>query len=173
MQHVTLRPAFPQDAGFLYRLHKAALRDYVELTYGPWDEAWQRRRFLRSLNPDECQVIAFQGQDVGVVRTVERETEVFLSVIEILPPFQGKGIGTYVIRWVLDDAHRRGRPVVLQVFKVNPARGLYSRLGFVTVGETATHYQMRALPPEPKTPRGEDQHGQPLRGSRRSTGPSG
>jgi ribosomal protein S18 acetylase RimI-like enzyme len=148
MEGVTLRPASGQDADFLYRLHRDTLKDYVEQTYGTWDEEWQKKHFLQHLNPRECQVITAKGQDVGVLRTVEGKTEVLLSVIEILPEFQSKGIGTTVIRLVQDSAHSRGKPVALQVFKVNPARQLYSRLGFQTVGETATHYQMRALPPE-------------------------
>lgn len=148
MRSATLRPATWQDADFLYRLHRAALQNYVEQTYGPWDDQWQQRHFAQHYRPSECRIITLNGQDVGVVRTVEDDAEVCLSVIEILPQFQGGGIGTSVIQSVLDKAHGKGKPVTLQVFKVNPARRLYSRLGFENVGETDTHYQMRALPPE-------------------------
>src|SRR5207248_4890163 len=52
-----------------------------------------------------------------------------------------------------------GQSVGLQVLKVNPARSLYKRLGFLTTGQTATHYLMRATPEQqtrPNQPRAAD-----------------
>jgi ribosomal protein S18 acetylase RimI-like enzyme len=60
------------------------------------------------------------------------------------PALQGQGIGMLVIQQVLDEAKRSGKPVVLQVLKVNPARRLYERLGFSATGENETHYFMKA-----------------------------
>jgi ribosomal protein S18 acetylase RimI-like enzyme len=45
---------------------------------------------------------------------------------------------------VLDEARRSGKPVALQVLKVNPARRLYERLGFSVTGENETLYFMKA-----------------------------
>ena len=39
-----------------------------------------------------------------------------------------------------DAAHL---PLELQVLKVNPAKGLYERLGLAVIDETKTHYLMR------------------------------
>jgi ribosomal protein S18 acetylase RimI-like enzyme len=144
----TLRPATWEDADFLYRLHRAALKQHVEQTWGEWEEEWQQRHFRQRFHPAACQVIIFEEQDVGVVCMVEQEAQVVVNVIEVLPECQGRGIGTFVMRLVLREAHLRGKPVALQVLKVNPARRLYERLGFITMAETETHYQMRALPPD-------------------------
>jgi RimJ/RimL family protein N-acetyltransferase len=57
---------------------------------------------------------------------------------------QRQGIGTSVIQQVLDEARRSGKPVALQVLKVNPARRLYERLGFSVTGENETLYFMKA-----------------------------
>lgn len=140
-----LRTARAEDFDFLYRLHRAAMKGYVEQTWG-WDEAWQREHFRRHFNPSANQIIASRGRDVGVVSVSESNSEVSLNSIEVLPEFQRRGIGTGVIQAVLEDARRKGKPVVLQVLKVNPARGLYERLGFSVAGETSTHYLMRAAP---------------------------
>ena len=70
-----------------------------------------------------------------------------MRTIEILPEYQNRGVGSAVIRDVLAQAQAEGLPVGLQVLKVNPARRLYERLGFNVVGETATHYLMRAMIP--------------------------
>jgi len=146
MADPTLRPAVPEDFDFLYDLRRATMKDYVVQTWGKWDEEWQRSHFREHFNPAVCRIITFQGQDVGVLSLVEREGEVFLGNIEVSPDYQGKGIGTFVIRSVLKEAHRKGKPVALQVLKVNPARRLYERLGFSVAGETATHYLMKATP---------------------------
>ena len=121
------------------------MQHYVAQTWG-WDEAWQRNTFQQHFNPAECQIIAYQGRACGVVSVLERETEVFLKFIEVLPDYQNQGIGTAVIKSILEEAQHSGKPVSLQVLKVNPARSLYERLGFLNTGETATHYLMRATP---------------------------
>ena len=39
-----------------------------------------------------------------------------------------------------------GRSVSPRVLKVNPAKALYDRLGFIVVGDDAATYEMRARP---------------------------
>lgn len=145
MSDVELRPATSEDLDFLYHVHRAAMRDYVAQTWG-WDEQWQREHFRQHFDPSEAEIIRFGGQDVGYITVDHREDELFLANIAILPEYQNLGIGTFLIRKVLAEAKQLGRPATLQVLKVNPARSLYEQLGFVAVGETATHYVMRATP---------------------------
>jgi ribosomal protein S18 acetylase RimI-like enzyme len=142
---VQLRPATVQDADFLYRLHKAAMQHYVAQTWG-WDEAWQQQHFRRHFDPSTCQIIVSQGHAVGVLAVVRDASAVYLRTIEVLPAYQGRGLGTHLISALLAEAHHSGRPLVLQVLKVNPARHLYARLGFTITEETPTHYVMYAWP---------------------------
>ncbi len=66
-----------------------------------------------------------------------RPTEVYLARIEIHPDYQGRGIGGYLIRQLLDDARQRGQHLVLDVLAVNRrAHAFYRRHGFQ---ETARH----------------------------------
>lgn len=140
---ITYRPATPADFEFLYALHREAMRAAVEETLGAWDEAWQRDDFHRRFDPQSSQVIQFAGQDVGVMWVQPRAEELFLVALEILPAYQGQGIGSQALRGLLDDARRQGKPVALQVLKGNRrARDLYQRLGFGVTGENDTHYIM-------------------------------
>ena len=147
-KHITadvgLRPATMQDYNFLYDLHRATMKDIVAQTWG-WDDARQEQHFRQRFDPAARQIITFRGLDIGVLSVVERETDVFLQVIQVLPDYQRQGVGTSVIQSVLREAHRKGKPVALQVIKANRARRLYERLGFVTTGETETHFLMRAV----------------------------
>ena len=143
---VELRAARQEDAEFLFGLLKATMQAYVAQIWG-WDEEWQRAYFLERFDPSQERIVVLEGQDIGVLATEEREDELFLAKISILPGYQRRGIGTELIGSVLDRAFGRGVPVTLRVLKVNPARRLYERLGFVAVGETETHYLMESRPP--------------------------
>ncbi len=142
MSKYTLRQATYDDYEFLYQLHAATIREYVEATWG-WQEAWQEEYFARKFDPDARQVIQIDDQDAGVIVIEQRDEELFIGLIEIHPRFQRRGIGSALIQHTIDDAHARGLPVTLHVLKTNtPARRLYERLGFVIVSEEAYRYKM-------------------------------
>jgi ribosomal protein S18 acetylase RimI-like enzyme len=139
---IALRPANEKDADFLWELHSVVLKPYVAATWG-WDEEFQYRYFNEHFNPNRNQIIRYMGSEVGVMSIEETAHGYVLSTIEIMPQYQGLGIGTALIRDLLEKAATRGLPVSLRVLKVNPACQLYLRLGFLVVGETETHYWMR------------------------------
>jgi ribosomal protein S18 acetylase RimI-like enzyme len=142
---ISLRPATEDDYDFLWWLHCATMRPYVEKTWG-WDEQWQAEYFRDRFDPTTRQVVEGDGAPIGCISAERRGDRIFLGVIEIAPDHQDRGIGTKLIRGFLDEADGRGVPVELQVIKVNPARRLYERLGFVVMGKTETHYLMRRSP---------------------------
>ena len=127
-----------EDFEFLWRLHNAALKEYVRKTWG-WDEDWQRKNFLENFNTADGEIIVIEGRDIGFYWVIEKENEILLASIPLLPEFQNKGIGTGIIRDLLGKSNK---PVRLQVLRVNPARDLYERLGFKIVDETETHFWM-------------------------------
>ena len=135
---IKLRPVTTQDFEFLWHLHNAALRRYVEQTWG-WDEEWQRRHFTENFDPDVGKIITINGKDAGFLWVSEREDEIFLVSIRILPEFHNRGIGTRLITEVTSNGDK---PVRLHVLKVNPARHLYERLGFSISRDLGTHYEM-------------------------------
>ena len=148
---VTLRPAGAGDMEFLWGLHQATMHEYVDRTWG-WDAEDQRRRFVEGFDPGTLQVVERDGRAIGRLSVQHRPGEIFLASIEIAPELQNRGIATELIGEMCAEADRKRVPVGLSVLKVNPARRLYERLGFVCVEETATHYVMRREPPRSPFP---------------------
>jgi ribosomal protein S18 acetylase RimI-like enzyme len=144
---ISFRPVTDDDYEYLYALNKRTMRDYAEQTYGPWNEAIARQIFAERWSPESTRIMVIDGQDGGMLEVIPGDTSVWLANIRVAPEHQGQGIGTRLISEVLADAHGRGLPVTLRVLKVNPARRLYERLGFVVIGETEPQYLMEARLP--------------------------
>lgn len=139
---MNLRPATRNDFERLFDIHRAALQEYIELTWG-WDEDWQRAYFHEHFDPSTRHVISYESDVIGFLDLEIRNDCIDLQNIEIDPTYQGRGLGTEIVRRVLVDAKNHSIPVRLQVLKVNPrARALYERLGFVQIGQTGEHTQM-------------------------------
>ena len=65
----------------------------------------------------------------------------------ILPMYRIKGYGTRIIQGVVHDAEGTGHSIKLQMLKINPARKLHERLGFVVTGTDGPHQVMQRTPP--------------------------
>ena len=139
---IQLRPATAADDEWLYHLHRAAMRERVEEVYGPWDDDQQRAYFAAGRAAGyRVEIITKRDEPVGTLRTTDNDDGgLDIGLIEVHPDHQSRGIGTEVIRRLAVEA---SGDLTLQVMKRNRARRLYERLGFVPVGETDTHLQLR------------------------------
>jgi ribosomal protein S18 acetylase RimI-like enzyme len=138
-----LQPARATDADYLYNLHASTMRDVVAATWG-WDEAWQRAHFASRFKPERLALIYCDQEVVGVLEVEDRPDTVYVANLQVLPTWQGRGLGTAVMHEVMRRADARGVSVSLQVLERNAgARRLYERLGFTRVADAPPHVQMR------------------------------
>jgi ribosomal protein S18 acetylase RimI-like enzyme len=82
------------------------------------------------------------GQIVGTVSIGETDEgrSMHLFALEVATSQRSQGIGGEIVRYVVDEARRRGcKRVYLEVRADNPARRLYHRLGFRRVGSAFTN----------------------------------
>ncbi len=141
-----LRAATAADFDFVFALHRAAMREYIEPIWG-WHEDWQEEYQRRKYAPERYQIIVVEGHDAGVLVVESRADELYLGLIELRPEDQSQGIGTRIVEMLERAASERGVPLTLHVLKTNiAARRLYERLGFEIIEEEEVRYRMGCAP---------------------------
>lgn len=153
---VTLHPVSETDRDFLYEVYASTRRD--ELAACGWDTAQQdafirmqydiQQRAYQMQHPEATyQVIKSDSTPVGRFIVARSDNSIQLVDIALLPEYRNRGIGSALIKDLLEESRSSNRAVRLQVIKTNPAALLYGRLGFVKTGESGMHYKMEYRSP--------------------------
>lgn len=137
----------------LYLMKKECFKWYVEKIYGPWDDNVQIEFFNKLIeeHKSDIKVIKCRDEIIGMytnylidVEKDERkciEDEINLFYID--KKYQNSGIGKNILVNQLIEDKIKNINTDLQVFKENPARFLYEKVGFEIYEETKTHYKMK------------------------------
>jgi ribosomal protein S18 acetylase RimI-like enzyme len=86
------------------------------------------------------------GAPIGRLYIAEQDGELRLIDISLLPESRGAGLGSAVLRDLLDHAAATGQIVSLHVERTNKARRLYEKLGFQTVEQMPVYLSMAWRP---------------------------
>ena len=135
------------DFEFLFELKKENFKWYVDKIWG-WNDNDQKKRLKQDLEEHLAhkRIILVDSKKVGVYAVhITENGDLFINEISILKEYQHKGIGRKILEEQLKENRQKGIRTILQVFKDNPAKTLYEKLGFKVYGETETHYQMENL----------------------------
>jgi GNAT superfamily N-acetyltransferase len=146
---VSLRPATQEEYAFCESLSRRNMGDYLAARKVLWDPD----RFLASWATFENLVIAVDSRVVGLLRLAPEEGALGLRDLQIVPEYQGRGIGAWAVRQAQSIAASRGfRRLQLRVYEDNPAKALYARSGFrvESVVDGAIHMACD-LPPHPSS----------------------
>ncbi|MGI8522104.1 MAG: GNAT family N-acetyltransferase [Nocardioides sp.] len=153
---VQVRPATEDDVPFLTDVAVLTLKDQGrwpddqdETEYREGYVDWTREQ-VRGEEPDSSlSVLEMDGVRVGRLRVVRPGDMVEIAGLQVMPDYQGQGIGSEVVRAVTIEAHAAGLPLELGVEHDNPrARALYQRLGLRAVGDDGDETRMRLDPPD-------------------------
>lgn len=139
----SLRPVTPSDDAFLFELYASTRAE--EVAGWGWSAAqaepflrlqWlaQRRGYdARYPSEGHC-ILELEGRPAGRLWVVRGEQALRLVDISLLPAYRSRGVGTALLRGLLEEAAAAGKPLRLHVARSNPALRLYERLGFTPVG---------------------------------------
>ena len=129
---IKLIPPDETHKEFSYQVKKAAEGEYIALMFG-WDEKIQRGFHAKAWQRQKPDIITYEGKPIGTIATIESEDCVEIGQFFILPDYQNKGIGTHLLKSILDKADLLSKNVKLCFLKNNPAKSLYLRNGFQVV----------------------------------------
>lgn len=160
--HITIRPAAPEDASLLFTLfaeEKAAelaplglsaaqLQPLLEMQY-------RGREFSYSQSSDNLAdniLCAANGAPVGRL-LVDRQPEcIRVMDIAVLLAHRNRGIATQALRHIQHQAAGESRPVRLRVMQNSPAENLYRRLGFTQTSQDEISSEMEWRPQSAASP---------------------
>ncbi|WP_323069547.1 GNAT family N-acetyltransferase [Mycetohabitans endofungorum] len=146
---VALRAATREEYGYFFHLYRDSLSGYFRQTLG-WEDDFRRAAFRVSYPVARCQAIVVDGvsRAAGVLSTqVCEDGGVEVALLLVDPAFQSRQIGATLLHRVCDAAHRDGRAVKLQTFKLNErAARFYLRQGFQIVAEDEYYLHFRCVP---------------------------
>ena len=140
---IKLVPYTDDDYEFTYNVKKNAYKKYVEKCWGLWIEEDQKKYFEKFISSvkNNAYIIMDGEKKIGFYNGEILENGNYeVGNICIIPEYQGKGIGSKILKDILEK--NKDRDIEIQYFKKNPVGKLYERLGFVSSGEIEFHYQM-------------------------------
>jgi ribosomal protein S18 acetylase RimI-like enzyme len=152
---ITLRDAGADDELFLLQVF--ACTRAAELSQVPWPDE-QKVAFLQmqcqaqhshyhERYPDgDFKVILRDDEPVGRLYLARDSGLIKILDITVLPQFRNSGIGSELIRGVLDEAVNSARNVQIYVETFNPSLHLFERLGFKSIAEEGINFLLEWSP---------------------------
>lgn len=150
-----LRPAVPSDGAFLFSVYASTRTEEMSLV--DWSQEQKdafllsqfiaQDRYYRENYPGaEFSVILLGEKPAGRLYIHRRKDEIRIMDITLLPDFRGLGIGTALLRQVIEEGSTKNLPVTIHVERFNPALHLYERLGFRLAEDKGVYYFMKWSP---------------------------
>ncbi|WP_327696693.1 GNAT family N-acetyltransferase [Streptomyces sp. NBC_00459] len=129
-----MRPASASDVEAVAELRAVVMRPDLE-RLGRYDEQRVRQRFRDGFGAAHTWVIEVGGEFAGCVALRPADNALWLEHFYLDPRLQGAGIGSGILRELLERCDSEGTLVRLNVLQGSPARRLYERHGFTVESE--------------------------------------
>jgi ribosomal protein S18 acetylase RimI-like enzyme len=156
-QAVSLRAAaIPEDEAFLRELYLSTRRE--EMSAWGWNDAQQeifarmqfnarQQSYVMQYPEAVYKIILLGGGRAGSLIVAQRDDEIRLVDIALLPEHRNRGIGSFIVKELFMEADAAGKILRLHVQRENDAaRRLYERLGFSITNENDTYLRMERPP---------------------------
>jgi len=149
---ITFQPVADEDEEFLFRLYSTTRAEEVQ-AWG-WPEAQAqlflkmqftaRQRSYQATYPKATYTLVLKnGEPIGQQIVDRGAKSIRLIDIALLPACRGTGIGTLLLKELIEESRSIKAPVELKVLRNNLAAvRLYERMGFVTTREDAIYKEM-------------------------------
>ena len=154
-EQVTLRPVNAADDDFIFNCYASTRAQ--EMAQVPWSPE-QKETFIRMQYTAQKQhyaaesphanhdIIYVNSTPVGRIYLDRREDALHILDITVLPQHRNQGTGALLLRRLLDEAGRAGKPVTIYVESFNPSLRFFERLAFRKDHEKGFHLLMKWQP---------------------------
>jgi ribosomal protein S18 acetylase RimI-like enzyme len=154
-EQVTLRPVTAADDDFIFNCYASTRAQ--ELAQVPWSpeqkEAFvkmqytaQKQHYAAEAPHANHDIIYVGSTPVGRIFLDRRDNALHILDITVLPQHRNQGTGALLLRRLLDEAGRAGKPVTIYVESFNPSLRFFERLGFLKDHEKGFHLLMKWQP---------------------------
>lgn len=138
-EQIKLRPATAADSAFLLAVYGSSRAE--ELARVPWT-AEQKQAFVKmqfaaqtehyaAMYPQGSHDIIYKDETpVGRIYADRNAERLHILDITVLPEHRSQGIGSALLRRLMEEAGASGKPVTIYVESFNPSLRLFERLGF-------------------------------------------
>lgn len=152
---ITCRSIKPGNEAFLYEVYASTRQE--ELASVNWDNC-QKESFLKmqftaqhkyyqeNYSQAEFLIILLNEIPIGRLYIDYRQDEIRLIDIALLPTYRNQGIGTILLKEMINKGQKLGLPIRLHVETYNPALELYKNFGFQSLEERGVYYFMELIP---------------------------
>jgi RimJ/RimL family protein N-acetyltransferase len=155
VSNITLRPVGPDDYDFLVEVYGSTRAE--ELALVPWTTeqqqafvrsqfAAQQDHYAKKYPAASHDVILSNSRPVGRLYVARLDQEIRIIDITLLPGERGAGIGTSLIKQLIDEASRSGKVTRIYVEEFNPSLRLFERLGFSPGEQQGIHLLLQCNP---------------------------
>jgi ribosomal protein S18 acetylase RimI-like enzyme len=103
----------------------------------------QRRSYLAAFPSSTHHIVCSSGVPIGRRLVAATPEGIHLVDIALLAAYRNRGIGTRLIRQLMDECVAGSGALSLQVLRGNPVLLLYRRMGFRETGADAMYITMR------------------------------
>ncbi len=138
--NLELIKAKEEDKDFLFNLRKSTMVTHLEKMGIHLSDQEHISRI--NLHFEASHIIIKSSLRVGLLKCLETKGVIEILQLQVLPEFQGIGIGKQIINQILKRAQSTHKKVTLKVLKENPAQHLYKRIGFHITGEDQYEFYM-------------------------------
>lgn len=144
-----------KDMSFLSELYRSTR--WQEVLHAPWDDA-QRIEFLqqqfsaqhrhyKSHYPHAEKLLILKNQTrIGRIYIDRDKHSICLIDVSLLPEERGQGLGTVLLKALLEEARSYRKKVVIHVENFNPAYTWYLKHGFQQVEDRGVYQYMEWYP---------------------------
>ena len=149
---VVLRPVTAEDDEFLLAVYANSREEELAQVVWPagqkevfvrWQFDMQRREYDQRYPDARYDVILVDGQPAGRIWVGTDLEQIRLLDIALLKEFQNRGVGTLLLRRLMDEAAGADKLLRHMVFTLNNnAHRFYERLGFVVIEDVGAYKHM-------------------------------